>query len=156
MNKKIIFLSTSLIFFILIFPFPFGHENIVLAAGLQCITVTGGCVNNNGQSPWNSPRAFTAICYQNINVAAVECPVGWHVIGGGCRQNGNSHISDSCPTNNPQSVWTGGSNFDESLACNDNEWSRNSNPPGDMYNWWFCNFDGGPTYEVAYAICCNI
>jgi hypothetical protein len=83
-----------------------------------------------------------AKCDSGKNIAAVECPVGWHVIGDGCRQNGNSHISDSCPTNNPQSVWLGDSNWDESLACNDNEWNFNGIPSGDMY--------------VAYAICCNI
>jgi hypothetical protein len=114
---------------------------------ISCIQVAGGCDTNTpgGTHCAKYGSAQDCRCNNDWDIAAVQCPNGYKLIGGGCRcNNGGGYNGDSCPTNDISNAMT-------TTTCTD------YNNPNAGYDWWFCDFDGGGSEEeTSYATCCRI
>jgi hypothetical protein len=148
MNKKIL-LSIALILFILLFSISKNNKNIVMAQAappsIDCKWVSGGCDTNTlgGTHCAKYGSAQDCRCNNDWDIAAVQCPNGYKLIGGGCRcNNGGGYNGDSCPTNDISNAMT-------TTTCTD------YNNPNAGYDWWFCDFDAASVNETAYAMCCK-
>jgi len=111
-----------------------------------CKTVVAGCLKEDPSThkgdlyqDYGGPAAGR--CDKNSDIAAVTCPAGYYVVGGGCSSTGAAQdkLNDSCPTND----------------INQQNCPDPQNAPN-LYTSWFCDYGDPFDWEAAYAICCKI
>ncbi|MEM5782738.1 MAG: hypothetical protein QXD43_06150, partial [Candidatus Aenigmatarchaeota archaeon] len=116
--------------------------------GSSCFMVMGGC-GQDGEYIWNTSLAGDAICDSKNDMAAVKCPSGYKIYGGGCRYATASDTSVNIIEERPTNVPTYNIFDLDSIA---NYFNDLYNPP---YTWWVCDWNMGGTYEIAYGVCCD-